>query len=172
MISKNHWGNRSYMETRRLPDVGALVLWNVELITLLDVESIVPSVDLRQSGIDTCLTRRVRIDGNDILYILRADVAGPYARPRKEEPLLGSETVLNSERIGLQAVLKSTESHVETSVVANVLTEGQFSVNLLSGNGINGAEIVFENLGAYLIVLLVLLRPPVILVTRLVELRA
>ena len=71
----------------------------------------------------------------------------------------------------LHHILKRTEGDVQTAVIADVLTQGHLAVHLLASQ-LNLIEVVYQNLGARLEVLLVGCCPPVVLVAGLVKLAA
>ena len=71
-----------------------LVLRDEHLVSLLDLEGIIPSVDLRKSRVDAGHIGRMDVARHDELYIFGCLVGSPYASPGKEEPLLWSESVL------------------------------------------------------------------------------
>ena len=119
-----------------LPDACTLVCRDEELLALLDVEGLVPSVDVGQGCVDARAARGVRIGGDDHLDILRTHVGSPYAGPREEEALLRRETVLHAEVLHLERVLQGTEGDVETAVVADVLAERQLTVDLAARHGL------------------------------------
>lgn len=64
-----------------LPNVCSLLLVNKKLITLLNIKSLVPSINHRQSCIDTSLCWRVRIGLNLTVDKLRTSIASPYSSP-------------------------------------------------------------------------------------------
>ena len=115
-----------------LPDLCSLFLGNEELVALLDAKGIIPSINMRQGSIHTSLRRRVNINGNQILHILRTEITSPYARPAQEETLVGSEALDLACRFLLQDILQSTVGNVQTTIVANVLAQCLLAVNLLA----------------------------------------
>lgn len=64
-----------------LPNVCSLLLVNKKLITLLNIKSLVPSINHRQSCIDTSLCWRVRIGLYLTVDELRTSIASPYSSP-------------------------------------------------------------------------------------------
>lgn len=64
-----------------LPDLGALALGQEELVALLHLERVIPSVDVRQGGVHACLVGRVGVGGDDHVHILGAHVRSPHACP-------------------------------------------------------------------------------------------
>lgn len=64
-----------------LPNLGALALGQEELVALLHLERVIPSVDVRQGGVHARLVGRVGVGGDDHVHILGAHVRSPHACP-------------------------------------------------------------------------------------------
>ena len=60
-----------------LPNMRALLLCQEEFGAFLDVEGVVPGVDVGQGGVDASLVGRVGVDGDEILHVFGAHVGGP-----------------------------------------------------------------------------------------------
>ena len=99
-------------------------------------------------------------------------VAGPHAGISQIETLVGREAVDGLQGLLLHAVQEGTIGDVQSAVVAHVLAEGLLAVHLQSGQRLLLREPVGDDLGALVVVGLVLGRPPVGQVTILVELTA
>ena len=113
----------------------------------------------------------MNIHGHQILQVLRTGIACPYTCPCQEEALLWSKFILHTQLLCLHHILKCTESDVQTTIVTDVLTQSHLAVYLLASQ-LNLVEMVNQDLGARLEVLLVSSSPPVVLVTGLVKLAA
>ena len=93
-----------------LPDMCTLVLWNKELVALLDVECLVPCIHHWEGTIHTSLVWRVNIHGHQILQVLRTGIACSYTCPCQEEALFWSKSILHTQLLCLHHILKCTES--------------------------------------------------------------
>ena len=78
-----------------LPDSDALFLRD-EQFAFLDVESVVPLINLGKGTIDTNRVRRVDILIEEHVHILLTVVACPHAGPAEEEALVGSLAVYDT----------------------------------------------------------------------------
>ena len=112
----------------------------------------------------------MRIDGNDIFRIFRTSISCPHTTPREEETLLGGEAVGLLQGLLFHSVLEGTEGDIQTTVITDVLTKRQFTINKLTRHSLKLSEGILQHLRALLEVLLVCLSPPVVLITSLVEL--
>ena len=144
----------------------SLLLRNEEL-TFLDVEGCVPVVNHRKCAINSGELWRVWIHRDEHFTILRTTCACPYASPAKEEALICGETVDNS---GITCITHSTKSDIQTTIITDVFAKSELSVHLLSVDNLYVREMINKDLCALVEVLLVLLRPPVALITSLVKL--
>lgn len=113
-----------------LPETETLLLGEVHLVTGFHVECVIPGIDVGEGTIDTPLTQSVRITLHTVADLLLRDVLSPYACIGDEETLLGSEAVERLQLLGLLHILQGIEGNLQTSVVGEVLTEGEAAVRM------------------------------------------
>ena len=77
---------------------------------------------MRQGSIHARLGRRVNIDSNQILQILRTEITSPHASPAQEEALLRCKALNLTCRFLLQNILQSAISDIQATIVTDVLT--------------------------------------------------
>ena len=144
-----------------LPDDGAVGGVEPHLVAGLDAEGVKEGVDVPQRGVHT-----VAADGVGVTLGLLEDgflshVVGPDAAIAQVEALRGRETV---NLLVLAALLRGAESIVgdaQTTLVGDVLTQGQVAIGVLILYNNDLVKLCSELFGSLLESLAVLLGPPV-----------
>ena len=91
-----------------------------------------------------------------------ADVGGPYGSVSQEETLFGCETVHFAFDLAVfLGLLESGVGDIQTAVVSDVLTEGEFTVGIDTGRNFNAVEMINDELGFLLEGGGILFGPPV-----------
>lgn len=123
-----------------LPQLQTLALWNEQLVTLFYVERLIPSVNVRQCAVHTPSAQRVRVNLYAVAYFLLGDIVCPYPRISQEEALSGSEIVLVLQFLALRGVKESIVSHLQSSVVSQVLTQSETTIGVQIGQHLDIGE--------------------------------
>ena len=144
-----------------LPQLQALLLRYIHLVTGLHIESLVPGIDMRQGPVDTPLTQSMRVALHTVAYFLFGDVLSPHTGIGDEEALFRRETVDRLERFGSRSVLESVEGYLQASVVGEVLTQCELTIGVKTGQHLDGIEEVTVELGTLLKAFGISSRPPV-----------
>ena len=106
----------------KLPNIYTLFRSDVHRIFVCNSKCIIPCLDMRQSAVYTPFSQRVRIRLRILTDSFFADVSGPQSCVCQEETLIGCEAVYNSQRSILCCIAVSQISHVQSSVVCQVLS--------------------------------------------------
>ena len=147
----------------------ALVLGDEQAVAFLNVESLIPGINHRQSTVYASDTRRMYIGREQISLNLRRSIARPYASIGKEETLCRRKAVFIGQRTLFHLVLQSTERNVQPAVVSDILAERLLAVYFLAGQYLEVAEMIYKHFRPKIKILLVSRCPPVVLITVLVE---
>ena len=116
--------------TTMLPEVQAVGLGNEELVALLDSESLVPGVDVRQGSVDTPLTERMRVALYPVTYLLVGNVLAPYTGISDKEALVGSKAVLDLEGLVGSSITIGVERYLQAAMVSQILAQCKATVGL------------------------------------------
>src|SRR5690606_9157995 len=113
-----------------LPDAHALFRGEVVLLARLDVEGLVPGVDVAQRADDPELGRAVRIRGHLLSDGVVAVLRLPDLGPAVEEALVAGQAVDHRRRLTVQRQVVSLEADRRAGRVADVLAHGQAAMDV------------------------------------------
>ena len=116
---------------------------------------------MRQGTIDTELAQRVRVALGAVANLCLGDVVRPYTCVGDEETLLGSKAIDSAEGVVAHRILQGVKSHLQTTMVGEILTEGELAVGIEVGQHFDGREEVGIFVCPLGKLLAVVLRPPI-----------
>src|SRR5690606_18509232 len=113
-----------------LPDADAIFRGEVVFRARLDVEGLVPGVDVAHRTDDPELGRAVRIGGDLVAQGVVAIFRLPDLGPAVEEALVAGDAVQHRRRLTVQRQVVGLQTHRRAGGVADVLAHGQGAVDL------------------------------------------
>src|SRR5687768_12528681 len=132
-----------------LPDADALLGGQVHRIAGLDVERLVPGVDVAHDAVDAELGRAVRVGEQALAQRPFADVAPPGLGESQEEALVAGQAVDHRRLavLGDVAAIRGV-GHFEPAEVADILAERQLAVHPLARDAVILVVLLHQTGGA------------------------